>query len=40
MQMTKDIELMNTPGSGVDTLEWHFFQVRLERGPLVPSERP
>lgn len=32
-QIAKDLELMNTPGSGVTSVEWHFFQGKTGIGP-------
>lgn len=37
-QIAKDVELMNTPGSGVDEIEWHFFTSPTtgNNGPTGP----
>jgi RHS repeat-associated protein len=35
-QIAKDVELMATPGSGVNAVEWHFFQGKSGLGPTAP----
>jgi hypothetical protein len=35
-QIAKDVELMNTPGSGVTAVEWHFFPGKTGAGPSEP----
>ncbi len=35
-QIAKDVELMNTPQSGVDMVEWHFFASSTGVGPTGP----
>lgn len=35
-QIQKDIELLNTPGSGVTAVEWHFFPSKTGIGPTAP----
>jgi hypothetical protein len=35
-QIAKDAELMNTPGSGVTNVEWHFFPSGTGAGPTAP----
>ncbi|MFA6719100.1 MAG: RHS repeat-associated core domain-containing protein [Prevotella sp.] len=38
LQIAKDLELVTTPGSGVTSLEWHFFPSKTGVGPTVPLE--
>jgi RHS repeat-associated protein len=35
-QINKDVELMNTPGSGVNAVEWHFSPGKTGVGPSAP----
>lgn len=35
-QVLKDVELIDTPGSGIDSVEWHFFPSRTGVGPTGP----
>jgi RHS repeat-associated protein len=36
-QIAKDVELMNTPGSGVTSVQWHFFPGKTGAGPTAPT---
>jgi len=36
LQIAKDIELMNTTGTGVHSVEWHFFPGKTGTGPTAP----
>jgi len=38
-QIAKDVELMNTPGSGVTGVEWHFFPGKTGTGPTGPLQQ-
>ena len=35
-QIAKDVELMNTPASGVTSVQWHFFPGKTGVGPTAP----
>jgi len=37
-QVRKDVELLNTPGSGVSKVEWHFFPGKTGVGPTGPLQ--
>jgi hypothetical protein len=36
LQISKDVELLNNPVSGVNSVEWHFFQGKTGIGPTAP----
>ena len=38
-QIAKDFELMNTPGSGVTEVQWHFFPSKTGLGPTRPLQK-